>query len=140
MGALRRFDVDPGQLVLEVTETALTDDNLAAPHLQALRQAGATISLDDFGTGYQSSAQLARLPVDILKVDRQFVSATTEAERALYELMVRTAHTFGVRVVAEGIEDGAQLDLARELGCEYAQGFHLGRPAPAVRLSRQRVG
>jgi diguanylate cyclase (GGDEF)-like protein len=132
--ALREATVDPGQLVVEVTETALMDGTAAATNLEALRRMGVVISLDDFGTGYQSSAQLSRLPVDVLKIDRRYVDASTASARSLLELMVKAAHAFGVRVVAEGVEHPDQLDLVRRLGCEHAQGFHLGMPAPADRL------
>jgi diguanylate cyclase (GGDEF)-like protein len=132
--ALRLNDVDPGQLVIEVTETAVMDGSLTAANLEALRHAGVIISLDDFGSGYQSSSQLSRLPVDILKIDREFVNANTASSRSLLELMVKAAHAFDVKVVAEGVERKAQLDLARELGCEYVQGFYLGEPLPAGEL------
>jgi EAL domain-containing protein (putative c-di-GMP-specific phosphodiesterase class I) len=98
------------------------------------------VSLDDFGTGYQSNAQLSRLPVDVVKIDRRFVAAATASERSLLELMVKAAHAFGAEVVAEGVEREDQLELARSLGCQYAQGFHLGRPAPADQLHTAEVG
>ncbi|MGN6302645.1 MAG: putative bifunctional diguanylate cyclase/phosphodiesterase [Angustibacter sp.] len=132
--ALRVSTVDPGQLVIEVTETALMDGTVAATNLEALRATGVTVSLDDFGTGYQSNSQLSRLPVDVLKIDRRFVDASTTAARSLFELMVKAAHAFGAEVVAEGVESPEQLELARQLNCEYVQGYYLGRPAPADQL------
>jgi diguanylate cyclase (GGDEF)-like protein len=134
-GALRVSTVDPKQLVIEVTETALMDGTVAAANLEALRATGVVVSLDDFGTGYQSNSQLSRLPVDVLKIDRRFVDASTTAARSLFELMVKAAHAFGAEVVAEGVEDSEQLALAQELGCEYVQGYYLGRPAPADQLA-----
>lgn len=131
---LRSSDILPPQLVIEVTETALMDGSLAAANLEALRAMGIVVSLDDFGTGYQSSTQLWRLPVDVVKIDREFVDASTPSARTLLELMVRAAHAFGARVVAEGVEREDQLDLLRELGCEFVQGFGLGYPAPADQL------
>jgi len=133
--ALACADVDPGQLVIEVTETVITDGSLATPHLEALRETGVVISLDDFGTGYTSNSQLSRLPVDILKIDRQFLDLGVEQTRALLELTVKVGHAFGVRVVAEGIEYQEQLDVVRDLGCEYVQGFFIARPAPAEVLA-----
>jgi diguanylate cyclase (GGDEF)-like protein len=132
--ALRTPGILPPQLVVEVTETALMDSQIATTHLEALRHMGVVVSLDDFGTGYHSTAQLTRLPVDVLKIDRNFVDASTAAGRSLLELMVKTAHAFGTRVVAEGVEHQDQLDLVRRLGCEYAQGYYLGMPAPAARM------
>jgi diguanylate cyclase (GGDEF)-like protein len=133
-GALRVSTVDPGQLVVEVTETALMDGSVAATNLDALREAGVVVSLDDFGTGYQSSSQLSRLPVDVVKIDKRYVDATSTASRSLLELMVKAAHAFGASVVAEGVETEAQLALVREVGCEYGQGFYLGRPSPPDQL------
>ncbi len=133
--ALRTPGILPPQLVIEVTETALMDSKLASTNLEALRHMGVVVSLDDFGTGYHSTAQLTRLPVDVLKIDRNFVDASTAAGRSLLELMVKTAHAFGTRVVAEGVEHQDQLDLVRRLGCEYAQGYYLGMPAPAAQMS-----
>jgi EAL domain-containing protein (putative c-di-GMP-specific phosphodiesterase class I) len=128
--AMRVSDILPPQLVIEVTETAMMDEQIATINLEALRHLGLVVSLDDFGTGYHSTGQLSRLPVDVLKIDRQYVAGSTPQERSLLELMVRTAHAFGARVVAEGIETIEQLELVEELGCEYAQGFLLGRPGP----------
>ena len=132
--ALRTPDILPSQLVIEVTETALMDSQVAGTNLEALQHMGVVVSLDDFGTGYHSTAQLTRLPVDVLKIDRHFVDASTAAGRSLLELMVKTAHAFGTRVVAEGVEHQDQLDLVRRLGVEYAQGYYLGLPAPAERV------
>ncbi len=132
--ALGVTGIDPGQLVIEVTETALMDGSAAADNLEVLRGTGVVVSLDDFGTGYQSSTQLLRLPVDLLKIDRQYVDTGSPATRSLLELMVKAAQAFGVRVVAEGVEHQDQLDLVRRLGCEYAQGYYLGMPVPAERL------
>jgi diguanylate cyclase (GGDEF)-like protein len=133
-GALRISTVDPGQLVVEVTETAVMDGSIAATNLEALRASGVVISLDDFGTGYHSSTQLSRLPVDVLKIDKRFVDATSTSARSLLELMIKAAHAFGALVVAEGVETEEQLVMVRELGCQFVQGFYLGRPAPADRL------
>jgi diguanylate cyclase len=132
--ALRTTGIVAPQLVIEVTETAVMDGQLAASNLEALRHLGVVVSLDDFGTGYQSSAQLSRLPVDVLKIDRHFVETRSPSGRSLLELMVKTAHAFGAQVVAEGVEHQEQLDLVRRLGCEYAQGYFLGLPAPAEQL------
>jgi diguanylate cyclase len=132
--ALQVGRILPTQLVIEVTETALMDGQMAAANLEVLRDMGVIVSLDDFGTGYQSSAQLSRLPIDVVKIDRQFLDATSATSRSLLELMVKSAHAFGARVVAEGVEHPDQLQLVRRLGCEYAQGYFLGLPVPGDRL------
>ncbi|MGY2875556.1 diguanylate cyclase [Marmoricola sp. URHA0025 HA25] len=135
--ALRSRKIQPHQLVIEVTETALMDGKMAAANLEILREMGVVISLDDFGTGYQSSAQLSRLPVDIVKIDRHFVDVASTTSRSLLELMVKTAHAFGARVVAEGVEHPEQLRMVSRLGCEYAQGYLLGLPVAGDRLQHQ---
>ena len=140
VAALRTASVLPAQLVIEVTETALMDGPMAAAHLEMLREMGLIVSLDDFGTGYQSSSQLSRLPVDVVKIDRQFVDTSSSTARSLLELMVKTAHAFGARVVAEGVEHPDQLQLVRRLGCEYAQGYFLGLPLPGDRLHPDETG
>jgi EAL domain-containing protein (putative c-di-GMP-specific phosphodiesterase class I) len=122
------------QLVIEVTETAPLDDAVAASNLEILREMGVMVSLDDFGTGYQSSARLSRLPIDSLKIDQQFVRSSTESDHALLELMIKAGNAFGVRVIVEGVECPEELALVRSLGCEYVQGFYLGRPVPAAEL------
>jgi predicted signal transduction protein with EAL and GGDEF domain len=132
--ALAMGVVDPGQLVVEVTETALMDGSAAARNLEALRSAGVLVSLDDFGTGYQSSAQLSRLPIDVVKIDRDFVDASSASARSLLELMVKAAHAFGARVVAEGVEREEEMELVRALGCDYVQGFYFGQPTPGDQM------
>jgi diguanylate cyclase len=94
---------------------------------------GFHIAVDDFGTGYSSLSYLRQLPVHQLKVDRSFVRdmAREQRDRAIVESTVALAHNLGLRVVAEGVEDQETLDLLRSLGCDTAQGFHLGLPQPA---------
>ncbi len=118
-------------LVLEVTETVLVDDPLAYEHLTELRAMGVSIAIDDFGTGYTSIGQLRHMPVDTLKIDRSFVASTEPAHRELVVLMIRAAHTFGLTVVAEGVEEPAQLARLKAQSCDQAQGYLLYRPMPA---------
>jgi len=122
------------QLVIEVTETAPLDDTVAISNLETLRAMGVMVSLDDFGTGYQSSSRLSRLPIDSIKIDRQFVQSSTESDHSLLALMIKAGDAFGVRVIVEGVERPDQLALVRSLGCEYVQGFYLGRPVAAQDL------
>ncbi|MGY1841559.1 MULTISPECIES: EAL domain-containing protein [unclassified Modestobacter] len=123
----------PARLLgLEVTETVLVDDPVAIDHLVALRAMGTAIAIDDFGTGYTSIGQLRHMPVDTLKIDRSFVASTDPGSAELVALMIRAAHTFGLVVVAEGVEEPAQLDRLRAEGCDHAQGFLLHRPLPAA--------
>ncbi|WP_456566883.1 EAL domain-containing protein [Blastococcus sp. SYSU D00695] len=117
-------------LVLEVTETVLVSDPAAYEHLAALRAMGVRIAIDDFGTGYTSIGQLRHVPVDTLKIDRSFVGSADAGNEALVALMIRAAHTFGLTVVAEGVEEPGQLARLRAEGCDHAQGYLLHRPLP----------
>ncbi|SFF58393.1 putative bifunctional diguanylate cyclase/phosphodiesterase [Blastococcus tunisiensis] len=119
-------------LVLEVTETVLVDDPVAFDHLSELRAMGVSIAIDDFGTGYTSIGQLRDMPVDTLKIDRSFVGSAEPAHRELVALMIRAAHTFGLTVVAEGVEEPEQLERLRSQACDQAQGYLLHRPMPAA--------
>ncbi|WP_346620321.1 EAL domain-containing protein [Blastococcus montanus] len=119
-------------LVLEVTETVLVDDPVAFDHLTELRAMGVAIAIDDFGTGYTSIGQLRNMPVDTLKIDRSFVASAEPAHRELVALMIRAAHTFGLTVVAEGVEEPAQLARLKEQACDQAQGYLIHRPMRAA--------
>ena len=121
-----------GLLVLEVTETVLVDDPAAIENLAALRALGAAVAIDDFGTGYTSIGQLRHMPVDTLKIDRSFIGSSDPGNRELVALMIRAAHTFGLTVVAEGVEEPAQLVRLAQDACDSAQGFFMYRPLPAA--------
>jgi EAL domain-containing protein (putative c-di-GMP-specific phosphodiesterase class I) len=131
--ALSRFGRDTPLLDLEITESVLVEDiDESTRKLQTLRRAGIQVSVDDFGTGYCSLSYLARLPVDTLKIDRSFVVRLRDAgyPRNIVAMMVSLAHTLGLKVIAEGVEDERQLELLRELGCDQIQGFIVSRPVP----------
>lgn len=129
---LARHDVDAGQVVLEITETVPLHAPIASHRLDQLRGLGVALSLDDFGTGYSSLAQLTRLPLDQVKIDRSYLAPGTSS--ALFELIVRAAHAAGLRVVAEGVELPEQLVFLEQIGVEAAQGYLLGRPTAATDL------
>jgi EAL domain-containing protein (putative c-di-GMP-specific phosphodiesterase class I) len=119
-------------LVVEVTETVLVSEPAAFGHLVTLRELGVAVAIDDFGTGYTSIGQLAGMPVDTLKIDRSFVSSADSGHAELVALMIRAAHTFGLSVVAEGVEEQEQLEWLREQQCDFAQGYLLSRPMTAA--------
>jgi PAS domain S-box-containing protein len=124
---------DPSLLVFEITETAvITDEEAGRRFVAGLHAAGCKVALDDFGTGYGGFTYLKQLEVDYLKIDVEFVTdlCVNTASRHVVEAVVNLARSFGLRTVAEGVEDAATLDLLTELGVDYAQGYHLGRPAP----------
>ncbi|MGY2064369.1 putative bifunctional diguanylate cyclase/phosphodiesterase [Blastococcus sp. SYSU DS0619] len=130
--ALAASGLPPRLLVVEVTETVLVDDPVAYDHLTELRDMGVGIAIDDFGTGYTSIGQLRNMPVDTLKIDRSFVASAEPSHRELVALMIRAAHTFGLTVVAEGVEEPAQLARLKAQACDRAQGYLLYRPMPAA--------
>ena len=128
----------PGEaLVLEITERLLMADPERARHrLEEIRALGVRVAIDDFGTGYSSLAYLREFPVDILKIDRSFVSHLPEEERstALLRSILAMASALGLEVVVEGVETSAQAHLLTELGCEMCQGYFFARPMPAEDL------
>jgi PAS domain S-box-containing protein len=130
---LRRSGADPALLVFELTETALVRDQAATEDFaMRIHGLGCRLALDDFGTGYGGFTYLKQLALDLVKVDIEFVRdlATNPASRHVVKAVVALAGGFGLQTVAEGVEDAATLDLLREYGVDYAQGYHLGRPAP----------
>jgi EAL domain-containing protein (putative c-di-GMP-specific phosphodiesterase class I) len=124
---------DPKLLVFEITETALVRDEAAArTFAERLHSLGCKLALDDFGTGYGAFTFLKQLPIDYLKIDVEFVSdlASNTASRHVVEAVVALARAFSLQTVGEGVEDAETLTLLRELGVDYAQGYHIARPAP----------
>jgi diguanylate cyclase (GGDEF)-like protein/PAS domain S-box-containing protein len=128
--ALRRNGVDPLRLVIEVTEQAVIEDfDLAALILEGLRELGVRVFIDDFGVGHSSLAQLTRLPIDGLKIDRSFVQDLDVRRLVLIELVVDLARRLDFEVVAEGVETREHVETLLSTGCRLAQGF---RFAPAL--------
>jgi EAL domain-containing protein (putative c-di-GMP-specific phosphodiesterase class I) len=130
---LRESGVNPGAVCLELTENALMQNAVSATAaLKALRRLGMHISIDDFGTGYSSLSYLKRFPVSALKIDRSFIDGLGQdrEDTSIVEAIVTLAHALGLTAVAEGLETPTQLDALRVIGCDYAQGFLLGRPLP----------
>jgi diguanylate cyclase len=132
LALVRQAGLDPRQLVVEVTESALIGEGVPVAQLEALSAAGIRIALDDFGTGYSSLRYLTELPIDMLKIDRCFVSTLdgTTAGSAVAQAVLRLGHTLGLDTVAEGIETAAQARELTLLGCTKAQGYHFARPMP----------
>jgi diguanylate cyclase (GGDEF)-like protein len=139
MQLLTEHSVAPACISLEITESAvMTDAPYALAVLERLKECGVGLSIDDFGTGYSSLAQLKRLPVNELKIDKSFVMSVTENEDD--EVIVRStidlAHNMGLKVTAEGVETPACWSLLKRLGCDSAQGFLFSRPLEPQALSR----
>ena len=129
--------VDPAHLELEITETALMHDTeQVALRLDRIAALGVRISVDDYGTGYSSLGYLHRLPIHALKIDRLFVSDMCQGEHdaIIVRSTIALAHSLGLQVVAEGVEDAATESLLQSMGCDQVQGFHLSPPLPPDQL------
>ncbi len=136
---LARTGLDPVHLRLEITESVLVEESATAKAtLEALSEIGVRLVLDDFGTGYSSLAYLNRFPFDALKIDRSFVEALgIEQERtAIVEAIIGMARALSLDVIAEGVENEAQLSELRRLGCDYAQGHLFSRALPPEQITR----
>jgi diguanylate cyclase (GGDEF)-like protein len=137
--ALADASLDPSALVLEITESLITDADAHAPALNELRSMGVRLALDDFGTGYSALSYLRTLPLDILKIAKPFVEgmARGSQENSFVRMIIDLARALDLRVVAEGIESADELEALRDLDCELGQGFYLAVPldltsAPAL--------
>jgi PAS domain S-box-containing protein len=131
--AIDRSGADPKNMVFEITETTLVANESAGRRfVERLREIGSKVALDDFGTGYGGFTYLKQLPVDCLKIDIEFVQdlVSNDASQSVVEAIVSLAARFGLKTVAEGVEDDATLKILRDLGVDYAQGYGIGRPAP----------
>jgi diguanylate cyclase (GGDEF)-like protein len=134
---LRETGADASRLLLEITESMLMDDiDAKLQVLGALSGVGLRMAMDDFGTGYSSLAQLARLPVDVLKIDRSFITGIAESgeSRAVVEAVIGLGRALGLKLVAEGVETAAQQLELCGYGCDLIQGYYFYRPMPANEL------
>jgi len=137
--ALRDSGIEAASLALEITESALMGNAEAALEiLTQLKALGVILAIDDFGTGYSSLVCLKRFPVDVLKVDRSFVSGLGQdlEDSAIVSSVIGLARAVGVVAVAEGVETTEQLAALQELGCGFGQGYLWSRPVPADELDR----
>jgi diguanylate cyclase (GGDEF)-like protein len=138
-GAMKEAGVDPGVVEYELTETAIMSDPAAArTALGGIVASGSRLAVDDFGTGYSSLAYLTRLPVDVLKIDRSFVSEAANDPRnvAVLRSTVQLAHSLELGVVGEGVEDAESARMLRDMRCDLAQGHFFARPEPAEDATR----
>jgi EAL domain-containing protein (putative c-di-GMP-specific phosphodiesterase class I) len=136
-GVLERTGLEPALLELELTESTLMHNiEGTAVILGQLRGLGVRIAIDDFGTGYSALSLLRHLPVDALKIDRTFMCDVVRRadDAAISRGIIALAHSLGLRVVAEGVEQVDQLDFLREERCHAFQGFHFSEPLPADAL------
>jgi EAL domain-containing protein (putative c-di-GMP-specific phosphodiesterase class I) len=131
---LREEGMQPQRLALELTESTLMKNaQRHSAELQRLRAEGVSIEMDDFGTGYSSLSNLRHLPLDVIKIDRSFITRldTHKTDEAIVGAILTMTHSLGMRAVAEGVEKAEQLEVLARLGCDTAQGFYFCRPLPA---------
>jgi EAL domain-containing protein (putative c-di-GMP-specific phosphodiesterase class I) len=128
---------DPARLILEITETMIMKDAaVAIAALGAIRDLGVRVAIDDFGTGYSSMAYLRQFPVDILKIDRSFISAIGDSAEAvaLVHTLIQLGKTLGLETLAEGIEEMSQYEFLQAEACESGQGYLISRPVDAAAI------
>jgi diguanylate cyclase (GGDEF)-like protein len=136
--ALKVSGLDPSQLVVEVTETAFVEPAAVATTLDRLKALGTRLAIDDFGSRYAVLGELARLPIDIVKIDRSLILGIESPDgQRLFRGIVRLADSLRLETVAEGVESAKILSILRRLGCTAAQGYALGRPMPRDELERR---
>jgi diguanylate cyclase (GGDEF)-like protein/PAS domain S-box-containing protein len=138
--ALVQSQLEPRNLVLEITETTLmSQEETMMSKVEDLRSLGVRIAIDDFGTGYSSLGYLKQLPIDIIKIDRTFVSCITDGpeESALAHAIIKLAHIFNLEAVGEGIETAEQAEALKQLGCHSGQGYYFCRPIDAGELMKR---
>jgi len=132
---LRGAGIPPSCFGLEITETVFLDHNAenVRKTLRTLSEGGISVALDDFGTGYASLSHLKQFPINVIKIDRSFVSdvETDAGNAAIVKAVLSLGQSLGIRVVAEGVETASQASFLREHGCDVGQGYHFGRPMPA---------
>jgi EAL domain-containing protein (putative c-di-GMP-specific phosphodiesterase class I) len=135
---LATHDVPATGLELEITESVIVADPMRARAiLNRLSEMGIVLAVDDYGTGYSSLGYLKRLPIDEMKIDRSFVMQMTDDrnDAAIVRSTVELGRNLGLRVVAEGVETAAAWAHLKALGCDFAQGYYLSRPVPAVEIA-----
>jgi EAL domain-containing protein (putative c-di-GMP-specific phosphodiesterase class I) len=141
--ALAASGLPPHKLVLEITESVMLDaEDRLESDLATLNEMGCILSVDDFGRGYSSLAYLARLPVRILKMDREFIADIERDERgaAIVSSVIDMGRRLGMDVVAEGVEDAGQMQVLQDMGCKFLQGWLFGRPVDLVQLTQVLAG
>jgi diguanylate cyclase (GGDEF)-like protein len=140
---IRDGGIDPAKVIVEITESsAMTDPDRAQTILEALHDGGLRIAIDDFGTGYSSLARIRDMPVDVLKIDRSFVSGVDvdPQKQSIVTAFIELARGLGVTTLAEGIETEGELAFVRERGCVLGQGFHFSKAVPPEEIIAMSFG
>jgi EAL domain-containing protein (putative c-di-GMP-specific phosphodiesterase class I) len=140
--SLQSAAVEPEALTFEVTETAaIADMRAAQTFLSTIKHMGCRTALDDFGSGFASFAYLKDLPIDFVKIDGRYIRflATSAVDQAMVKAMNDVAHAMGLETVAEFVESAESLELLNDYGIDFAQGYHIGRPAAAESFTDDRA-
>ncbi|MBM7704675.1 EAL and GGDEF domain-containing protein [Metabacillus iocasae] len=137
-GILKKFNIPPHCLEIEITEGALKDARETISVLKRLKEIGVQISVDDFGTGYSSLSYLKRFPLDCLKIDQSFIAEllTNPTDEAITTTIIHLAQKLNLTVIAEGVEEQEQAQFLKEINCEKAQGYYFSRPLPAHEVEK----
>ncbi|HGY5108108.1 TPA: EAL domain-containing protein [Citrobacter braakii] len=133
------FCFDPHRCEIEITETQpMFDSEAALKNIVGLKAQGIKITLDDFGTGHANLDYLLKYPVDTIKVDKTFIAEMNQCSKSekIFEGIITLAHSLGISVLAEGVENKAQIDLLRSIGCDKVQGFYISQPVLPEEISR----
>jgi EAL domain-containing protein (putative c-di-GMP-specific phosphodiesterase class I) len=136
---LQAHDIPLSGITLEITETVFMEKGRNyIDHLSNLKSLGMQISLDDFGTGYSSLSYLKRFPVDILKIDREFIKEinSNSSDALLVETIIILAEKMKIKVIAEGVETEEQLNILKQYHCRYIQGYYFSKPLTVKKFER----
>ncbi len=141
LSTLKKYDLSHTDIYLEITESAYTQDSDQIIHkVELLRDIGFRIEMDDFGTGYSSLNMISRMPIDVLKLDREFIQMAFREggqNTRMMEIMLDIAEYLQVPVVAEGVETEAQMNALKDMGCEVIQGYYFSRPVPPQEFEKE---
>lgn len=137
--ALKKYDVPPELLEVEITESSMTNVHETFSILTELKQLGVYVSVDDFGTGYSSLSYLKRYPIDIIKIDQSFIAdiAKDDKNEAIIKAIISMSHNLGLEVIAEGIEEPTQVDFLKRHRCQKGQGYLYNKPLPVETIVQQ---
>lgn len=126
---VKRYNIDPCQLYLEITETVLLEESdVVANNINDLRQKGIKIALDDFGTGYSSFSYLKKYPIDVLKIDKVFLDNTSNNDFKIINYINKIARLLNMQVIVEGVENETQFTELLKINCEFFQGYYFYQP------------
>lgn len=136
---LKKYDVNPRYIELEITESSMTNINETYSILTELKRLGIYVSVDDFGTGYSSLSYLKRYPIDIIKIDQSFIADIEKDEKneAIIKAIILLSHSLGLEVVAEGVEQKVQEDFLKAYSCQKVQGYYYNKPLPVEEMVKQ---